>query len=35
MKQLIVHNTLILKTYNEAIEFYSKKLNLEWIVNIY
>lgn len=35
MKQLIVHIELIVKTNNEAIEFYSRKLNFEWIENIY
>ena len=35
MKQTIVHIALIVKDYDEAIEFYTKKLNFELIEDTY
>lgn len=35
MKQSIVHIALVVKDYDEAIEFYTKKLNFELIEDIY
>ena len=35
MKQSIVHIALVVKDYDEAIEFYTKKLNFELIQDVY
>jgi len=35
MKQSIVHIALVVKDYDEAIEFYTKKLNFELIEDIH
>lgn len=35
MKQSIVHIALVVKDYDEAIEFYTKKLNFELLEDIY
>ena len=35
MKQSIVHIALVVRDYDEAIEFYTKKLNFELIEDTY